>query len=91
MICAVIFSDNQSCVDGWEVADILLLFKTFCWKKGEDAFIRAGAFNRNNMVDLPKFYMYTPPLSTENYMTPPPIGPTQNHIINGQVPVCLPL
>ncbi len=59
MVCAVIFSNNQFCVDGWGVrkhevawilADILLLFKTFRLKKGDGVFIKTGAFNRNNAV-----------------------------------------
>ncbi len=42
----------------WILADILLLFKTFCLKKGEGVFIRAGAFNRNNTVFVTENILY---------------------------------
>ena len=46
----VSMSERLQTQSSWILADILLLFQTFCLEKGEGAFIRAGAFNRNNTV-----------------------------------------
>ena len=60
MVCAVISVINNPVSMGerlkthssMDISWYLPTFKIFCLKKGEGAFIRAGAVNRNNMVSV---------------------------------------